>query len=263
MAMQNMRQPMTNAASSKAAIVTGGTRGIGLACVEELIRVGYQILICSRNQNEVASVVKAFDNRVSEVAGITADLSDPGTGEILTSRCMELFGRIDTVINNAGIFTPTPLIDMTAAAWDKTLNINLRAPSLLSAAAVERMQPHTGCSIINISSINGLASEDNFAAYNASKAALMSLTQTMASEWAPLGVRVNCVSPGWIYTPLSAPWIGDLTQEDLSRLIPMSRVGQPEEVASVVGFLASDAASYMTGQTITVDGGMLSRQPQI
>jgi 3-oxoacyl-[acyl-carrier protein] reductase len=248
---------------AKVAIVTGGTKGIGLACADAFAADGYRVLICSRSAEEAERVAAGLSRIDGQVRGTKADLADPDVGVELVGICTDWFGSVDCVVNNAGLFSPTPMVEITAAKWDETLHTNLRGAALLSSAAARAMRSDSGCSIVNIASINGLVAEDNFAAYNASKAGLVSLTQTTAVEWAADDIRVNCVAPGWIQTPLSEPWIGGLSQRDIDRMIPMGRIGEPSDIASVVVFLASDGARYITGQTITVDGGMLTRQPAL
>jgi len=246
---------------SRVALVTGGSKGIGYACADEFAAQGYRVLICSRDSDEAERAAAQLSRDVGQVRGVAADLSSPTVGSDLVDTCIEMFGRLDCLVNNAGVFQSTSMVDMTANSWDATLHTNLRGVALLSGAAARVMD--AGASIINLSSINGIASEADFAAYNASKAGIISLTQTCAIEWARQGIRVNCVAPGWTYTPMSAPWIGGISQESVDRMIPMGRIGTPADIAQVVMFMASPAAGYVTGQTLTVDGGMLIRQPML
>lgn len=254
----------TSSEDRPVALVTGATRGIGRATAEALAAAGYRLFICSRSEQQAveaaAEISVAFG---TEVRGVGADLADPLVGQQLVGLCMERFGRIDCLVNNAGIFEPTPLDGLTAEAWDKTLNANLRGPALLSAAAAQVMRDHSGCSIINLTSINGLASEADFSAYNSSKSGIIMLTKTLAIELAARGIRANAVAPGWILTSMSEDYVASLPQEHIDRLVPMRRLGVPEDISGVIAFLASDAARYVTGQTITVDGGMLVPQPAI
>jgi NAD(P)-dependent dehydrogenase (short-subunit alcohol dehydrogenase family) len=247
--------------NGKSAIVTGATKGIGRACAELLIDKGYRVLICSRNGEEARRLSTELARHDDQVCGVEADLGAPDVGTMLADECLAAFGQIDVLVNNAGVFTPTPSTAVTAANWDETLHANLRGTALVAGAVIPVMAPHGGCSIVNLSSINGLAAEATFAAYNASKAGVVSLTQTLAIECASKGIRVNCVAPGWIRTPMTQEWIGNIAQADVDRMIPMGRVGNPGEIAEVVWFLTSDAASYITGQTIVADAGMLIRQP--
>ncbi|MCZ9884714.1 SDR family NAD(P)-dependent oxidoreductase [Arthrobacter sp. B2a2-09] len=242
-------------------IITGGTRGIGRACAEHFARRGDRVLVCSRSASEAEAVAAELQQVGGTVEGMAADLADPEVGSKVVGRCVDLFGGVDALVNNAGIFESTALVDVTADDWDSTMHTNLRGPALTSAAAARVMRAAGHGSIVNIASINGLAPEANFAAYNASKAGLISLTRTTAIELADAGIRVNCVAPGLIRTPMAEPWITGLSDEVVARWAPMRRFGLPEEIASVVDFLISDASAYMTGETLRVDGGTLARQP--
>ncbi|MFC9764263.1 SDR family NAD(P)-dependent oxidoreductase [Rhodococcus jostii] len=246
------------------AIITGGTKGIGYACAELFARRGYRVLICSRNTAQVNTVAAELNQHTGgQVAGMAADLADPDVGNSIVGRCLDLFGGVDYLVNNAGIYEPIAMVDMTAERWDTTLHNNLRGAALASAAAARSMRSTGGGSIVNIASVNALAAEANFAPYNASKAGLISLTQTSAIEWADENIRVNCVAPGCIRTSMVDPLVADLSDEVIARYVPMRRFGTAEEIASVVAFLVSDDASYITGQTIAVDGGTLTRQPML
>ncbi|MFE4837401.1 SDR family NAD(P)-dependent oxidoreductase [Arthrobacter sp. NPDC056691] len=247
--------------ASRRVIVTGGTRGIGRACAELFARAGDRVLVCSRSASEAEAVASELNQYGGSVEGVAADLADPEVGLKMVGRCVDLFGGVDALVNNAGIFESTSLVDVTAGNWDLTMHTNLRGPALTSAAAARVMRDAGSGCIVNIASINGLAPEANFAAYNASKAGLISLTRTTAIEFADAGIRVNCVAPGLIRTPMAEPWIAGLSDDVVARWAPMRRFGLPKEIATVVDFLISDASAYMTGETLTVDGGTLARQP--
>jgi 3-oxoacyl-[acyl-carrier protein] reductase len=249
--------------SPRRVIITGGTSGIGYACAELFAHRGHQVLICSRDSAHVDRAATRLDDHDGQVAGMVADMADPEVGNDVVSRCLELFGGVDYLVNNAGVYEQIAMVDMTAEGWDATLHTNLRGAALVSAAAARSMRSTGGGSIVNIASINGRAAEANFAAYNASKAGLISLTQTTALEWVDANIRVNCVAPGCIRTPMVDTYIADLSDEAIARYVPMRRLGTPAEIATVVAFLASEDASYVTGQTITVDGGTLTRQPML
>jgi 3-oxoacyl-[acyl-carrier protein] reductase len=251
----------SNERQSRRVIITGGTRGIGRACAEHFAKGGDQVLVCSRSDSDAQAVASELRQQGGSVQGVVADLADPDVGLKVVGRCVELFGGVDALINNAGIFESTALVDVTAEDWDSTMHTNLRGPALTSAAAARVMKESGSGCIVNIASINGLAPEANFAAYNASKAGLISLTRTTAIELAEAGIRVNCIAPGLIRTPMAEPWIAGLSEDVVARWAPMRRFGLPEEIATVVDFLISDASAYMTGETLTVDGGTLARQP--
>jgi NAD(P)-dependent dehydrogenase (short-subunit alcohol dehydrogenase family) len=243
----------------KAALVTGGSKGIGLAVAAAMLKEGWRVAICARNPDELRAAEAELGS--AHLVTIRADLAGvPDCSDVVTT-AIGAFGRLDVVVNNAGVYLPSALLDMSADEWDHTFAVNVRAPFLVARAAVRGMIAAGGGSIVNIASTNGLMSEPQFAHYNASKAALISLTESMAVEWAPYGVRVNAVAPGWIHTPLSEPWIKDLSREHLDSLFPMGRVGSAAEVADLVTYLCSGRCGYLTGATIRIDGGMLAKHP--
>lgn len=244
---------------SKAALVTGGSHGIGYACAARLLRDGYSVLICSRHRDQVEEAAERLHAETGgTVKGIEADTGIPEDDERLVATCIAEFGGINAVINNAGIYTPVPFLEFTAEKWDRTLEVNLRGPMLISVAAARWMKDNGGGRIVHIASTNGHASENEFAHYNASKAALMSLAKSMALELSQYDIMVNCIAPGWILTPLSEPWVGDLTETMLKRISPLKRVGRPEEIAEMAAFLCRPEVGYVTGTTINVDGGMMA-----
>ena len=196
--------------------------------------------------------------------GIRSDVGSVEDCAALVPAVLERFGRIDALINNAGVYSPVPFLDFTAQTWDALMDINVRGPVLLGGAAGRAMRDQGGGGrIVNIASTNGQLSEAEFAHYNASKAAIISLTKTMSVELAPFGILVNAVAPGWVLTPLSEPFVGTLTEDSLGRISPLKRVGQASEVADAVSFLCGAGSSYVTGITLNVDGGLTAMHPAI
>lgn len=247
---------------TKAAVVTGGSKGIGYACAERLQQDGHAVVICARNKEEVAEAASRLQAN-GPARGVVADVGKVEDCQRVVDACLETFGRIDALVSNAGVYFPVPLLEMSAEDWDGTFAINVRGPMLMGCAAARHMKEQGGGHIVNISSTNGIMAEPEFAHYNASKAAVISLTKTMALEWALHNIQVNSIAPGWILTPLSEPWVADLTDEQLSQAFPMGRVGMPQEIAEVAAFLCRDGAGYLNGETIKVDGGSLARHPSL
>src|SRR5690348_12568997 len=216
----------------KAALVTGGSKGIGYACAERLLGDGFAVAICARNADEVTAAAGRL-GQPDRVLGLRCDVGSIDDCAALVPAVLARFGRIDALVNNAAVYTPVPFLDVTADTWDALMDINLRAPVLLGVAAARAMRDQgDGGRIVNIASTNGQLSEAEFAHYNASKAALISLTKSMSVELAPFGILVNAVAPGWVLTPLSEPFVSTLTEESLGRISPLKRVGRAAEVAA-------------------------------
>lgn len=247
----------------KVALVTGGSKGIGYACAERLLADGYAVAICARHHDEVAAAAQKLGGP-DQALGLRADVGSVDDCAGLITAVLERFGRIDALVNNAGVYSPVPFLDFTAESWDALMDINVRGPVLLSGAAGRAMREQgDGGRIVNIASTNGQMSEAEFAHYNASKAAIISLTKSMSVELAPLGILVNAVAPGWVLTPLSEPFVGTLGADALGRISPLRRVGSAAEVAGAVSFLCGPDASYITGTTLNVDGGLIAMHPAI
>ena len=248
---------------SKVALVTGGSKGIGYACAERLLADGYAVAICARNAAEVEAAAAKLGG-TDQVLGLRADVGSVEDCAGLVPAVTRWFGRIDALVNNAGVYSPVPFLDFTADSWDTVMDINVRGPVLLSGAAARAMRDQgSGGRIVNIASTNGQMSEAEFAHYNASKAALISLTKSMSVELAPHGILVNAVAPGWVLTPLSEPFVGTLSTDALGRISPLRRVGTAAEVAGAVSFLCGSDAGYITGTTVNVDGGLIAMHPAV
>lgn len=246
----------------KVALITGGSRGIGRASALAFADAGADVVVASRklaDLEEVANEIRAKGTKSLAVASHIAKVEE---SKSLVDRVMAEFGRIDILMNNAGTNPYNgPLIDAEEWAWDVTMNVNLKGQFFLSQLAARVMRDQGGGNIINTSSVGGIRAS-SLAIYDVTKAALIMLTQCMAKEWGKYNIRVNAIAPGVIKTKLSEllwkePEMGKAAASNSALL----RLGEPEEVASVVLFLASDASSYVTGETIVIDGGALVGAP--
>jgi NAD(P)-dependent dehydrogenase (short-subunit alcohol dehydrogenase family) len=243
-------------ATSKVAVVTGGAQGIGRRVAEVLADQGYTLaLIDVRESGETVGAVR---ERGQEVLDVSGDVSVEADVAAFTERVRERFGRVDVLVNNAGISLITPAEDTGAEQWRRVLEVNLTGPFLLSQSFGRMMLEAGVGSIINVASIAGLAGVADRAAYNASKHALIGLTRTLAAEWGGRGVRVNAVCPGWVKTEMDVADQagGGYVDADIVERVPMGRFAVPDDIAAAIAFLADPAASgFVNGVTLPVDGG--------
>ena len=242
----------------KVAIVTGATRGMGGAIAELFAREGANVVICGRNQKTLDEVAQEVGPAVTPVACHVGKLEQI---ESMTNRTTRQFGRIDILVNNAGTNVAFgPCFEMDEGQFDKMIEINLKSVFRLTRSIAPGMCERGSGSIINIASVSGLRPQFHSMLYSMTKAALIMLTQSYSMELGPQGVRVNAIAPGLIQTVLSEHyWKDEQRREELVSQQPIRRIGQPVEVAEVALLLASGRGSYMTGQTIVVDGGLLLR----
>jgi len=241
----------------KVALVTGAARGIGRAIAESLARAGADVALCDLQEEWLAETAEAVRAAGREARCYAADVSDAGqVGETVTALLADA-GRLDVLVNNAGITRDTLLLRMSEEDWDAVLNVNLRGTFLFTKAVARPMVKQRSGAIVNIASIIGLIGNAGQCNYAASKAGVVALTKSAAKELAARNVRVNAVAPGFIESRLTDVLSEDVRQRMLEA-IPMKRFGVPGDVARVVVFLASDAAAYMTGQVLTVSGGMVT-----
>ena len=246
---------------NKTAMITGAGRGIGKAIAAKFLREGAHVLLCDIMRERIESTAAELA-ALGEVHWLAGDITSAEFCDELTAKASTVFGFVDVLVNNAGIAISEPFLQHTQKTWDRTLAVNLTSMFMLSQRVARTMVARgQGGAIVNMASTNGHLGEPNLAAYNASKGAVVLLTKTMAIELAPHNIRVNCVSPGSIETELAAEGgaAPDFHTEYIKK-IPLGRNGKPEEVANVFAFLASDEASFMTGESVVVDGGQISEE---
>ena len=238
----------------KVAVVTGAARGIGLAISKKFLEEGYRVAILDIDQKTLSQTMKQFFD-TNNVLGLECDVSEPDQVDQSVNRVLEEFGRIDVLVNNAGIAEFKPMLETTYEEWSRILAVNLNGPFICSQACAPFMLKNEGGSIVNIASISGLRASTLRIAYGTSKAALMHLTKQQAAELANKGVRVNAIAPGPVDTAMAKKVHTADIRSDYHDVIPLNRYGLEEEIADAVWFLCSDSASYINGQIIAADGG--------
>ncbi|HYD75036.1 SDR family oxidoreductase [Ramlibacter sp.] len=236
-------------------IVTGAAQGIGEACARRLAADGAQVVVADIEDSRGQALA-------TELGGlfVHCDVGDKAQVDALVAEAMRRHGRIDVLVNNAGIFKAADFLEVSEADFDAVLRVNLKGSFLVGQAAAREMAKAGRGAIVNMSSVNGVLAIPTIASYNVSKGGINQLTRVMALALADKGIRVNAVAPGTIATELAAKAV--LTSEDAKNRImsrtPMKRLGEPSEIADVVAWLASDAASYVTGEIVVVDGGRMT-----
>jgi len=243
----------------KVALVTGAGSGIGYAIAERFAREGAAVAINYLGHGEEAeALARDLGAAGAKAVALVGDVSDAASVESLVAQIVEGFGRLDVLVNNAGIEKSQPLLEVDEASWDRTLAVDLKGPFLCLQAAARRMKEGGGGSIVNISSVHEDFPFPSYTPYAAAKGGLRMLMRNAAVELAQFGIRVNNIAPGAIATPINAAALADPAKvKRLKEIVPLMRMGKPEEVAEVALFLASDRSSYVTGSTYYVDGGMI------
>lgn len=244
--------------TGKVALVTGGSRGIGREMAEGLAEAGASLMLCARRQEWLDDTVNAFTEKGYNVTGMTCDVSKPEEVEALVAATIKQYERLDILVNNAGISWGAMPEDMPLERWQQVLDVNLTGCFLMAQAAGREMLKQKSGSIINIASIAGITSSANgpfYAGYVASKAGLIGLTHELAASWGRRGIRVNAIAPGFFHSRLADAVI-DIYERSIQENNVIPRIGNEGELKGVTVFLASDASSYITGQTIAVDGGL-------
>lgn len=248
--------------SGRVAIVTGGAKGIGFASAQCLARLGAAVMLVDVNPEVLDSAKQCLSEFADRIASTVADISRMADTEQAVRSTVERFGGVDILVNNAGIQTFGDPVTTTEEIWDRTMHVNLKGHWMMSRSAIPEMLRRGKGSIVNISSVQGLASQRNVVAYSTSKHGMIGLTRSMAVDLAARRIRVNCVCPGTVNTPLVEAVIQmdsnpDRLRNILNKMHPIGRMAEPSEIGEVVAFLASDRASFMTGSIVPVDGGLL------
>jgi meso-butanediol dehydrogenase / (S,S)-butanediol dehydrogenase / diacetyl reductase len=238
----------------RVAVVTGGARGIGLATVQWFLVHGHRVALWDIDAATLTRTVSEL-NDAERVLGIHCDVSKPEQVQAAAVQTWERYGRIDALVNNAGVAVFKPIGDTTFDDWNHVLGTNLNGPFLCAQAIVPFMRSGRWGAIVNIASISGLRASTLRIAYGTSKAAVIHLTKQQAVELGTVGIRVNCVAPGPVDTEMAKLVHSVAIRADYHDVIPLNRYGTTEEVADAVGYLCSDAASYINGQVLAVDGG--------
>jgi NAD(P)-dependent dehydrogenase (short-subunit alcohol dehydrogenase family) len=243
--------------SGRVAIVTGGSRGLGEEMAEGLAEAGASLMLCARREEWLTPTVTAMGRQGFRVEGTVCDVAQADQVQAVVDRTMAAYGRIDILINNAGVSWGARPEDMPLDKWQKVIDVNLTGAFLFSQAAGREMLKREYGRIINVASVSGIQASvagPHYAGYAASKAGLMGLTRELAASWGRQGIRVNAIAPGFFHSRLADPAIR-IAQPRITASNPIPRVGAAGELKGVAVFLAADASNYITGQVIVVDGG--------
>jgi len=251
-----------NLLQNKVAVVTGAGSGIGAASAIRFAREGARVLVADIRLHKAERTVAEIVGMGGEAIAIGVDVANAESVASMIARCVEYFGRIDVLFNNAGTLRPGSAVDLSVEDWDFVMGVNVRSVFLGAKYAVPHMEAQGGGSIINTASISGLHGDGGAVVYAASKAAVINLTRAMSTDHAPQGIRVNAICPGTIATPpVQRMMANPLALEVNLQAHALGRLGQPEEIANAAVWLASDESSFVTGEAIVVDGGLRAKSP--
>lgn len=238
------------------AIVTGGGRGLGKAIAEDLARRGAGVVLAGRTRSQLEESRSAIEAAGGQALAVPTDVADADSVQHLFDSCLAHFGRLDVLVNNAGVAPDIRLTELDEKDWERVFDINMRGVFLCSRAAARHFETVGAGRAINIASVFGLLGRPGFTAYGASKGAVINFTRAAATEWTKFGAQMNAVAPGYFATDINAEMRdNDAVLSKIVRRIPARRMGRPEELANLVTYLALDAPDFLTGQTIAIDGG--------
>lgn len=239
----------------KVALVTGAAQGIGKAIALLLAEKGADVVVSDINFEKAQETAREIEEKGRKSMALKVNVADPDEVEKMVEAIIEKFSRIDILVNNAGITRDKLLLRMSSEDWDAVLDVNLKGVFNCTKSVIKYMSKQRSGKIVNIASVVGLMGNVGQANYAASKAGVIGFTKTVAREFAQRGININAIAPGYIQTPMTEV-LPEKVKEELMRLIPMGRLGQPEDVAQAVLFLVSEASNYVTGQVLNVNGGI-------
>lgn len=244
----------------KVAVVTGGNRGLGKTFALSLAKMGADVVIVGRDELKNLSVTKEIESYGRRAMSLSVDLQDISAIKRMVDTVKNEFRKIDILVNNAGVSSTGLALDVEEEEWDKIMDLNVKSLFFCSQAIAKEMKEQKSGKIINIASIVGAVGDIGISPYTASKAAVINLTRSLALEWARFGIQVNAIGPAYIETEMNSEALSDpKVREKITNKTPMRRLGKAEELEGALLLLASDASSYITGQTIFVDGGWLAQ----
>lgn len=250
--------------SGKTALVTGGSRGLGLQIATALGEAGASVMLVSRKQDELLAAVDQLKKHGIDAHCVAADVSDPEKVQSACDEAVSVFGHIDILINNAGATWAAPAEEHSLSAWDKVMNLNVRSVFLMSqAVANASMIKRRYGRIVNLASIAGLAGsmEAQYIAYGTSKGAIVNYTRTLAAEWGKYGINVNAIAPGFFPSKMTHGLIDQLGENNMTAKVPLARLGDDDDLKGAALLFASDAGKHITGQILAVDGGVSAVVP--